>query len=344
MKSLGLADEDLIFLGYPDFGTMQIFTKYWDSVRPFKSMLTRVSAVPYPNCMSPQAPYTGESVLKDLKTILLDFKPTKIFVSHPVDSNGDHRALYLFLRVALWDIDGKMSDVEIFPYLIHNSGWPMPRGYHPELELVPPRNLSGSEIVWQPFTLTKDEVETKKKTINFYTSEIKYSPKYLFTFARENELFGDYPIIALQKQQSTEHHWFDILKNSQPAVQEGKKDGIKALSYEQKDNVLFIKFLLGKKIDKDFWSSIFIFGYKRSKDFAEMPKLKIDVTVDGLRVRDKTKLLVSEDIKMVYDKESIVVSVPAFTMGNPDYVLSCARVNTKDVPYSDTAWRVIELE
>jgi len=116
------------------------------------------------------------------------------------------------------------------------------------------------------------------------------------------------------------------------------------LSYEQKENTLFIKFLLGKKIDKDFWSSIFVFGYKRSEDFAAMPKLKIDVTVDGLRIRDKTKLLSSDDIKMVYDKESIVVSVSAFAIGNPDYILSCVRVNTKDVPYSDTAWRIIELE
>jgi len=173
MKSLGLKDNDLVFLGYPDFGTMQIFTRYWDSPRPFQSMLTRVSFVPYVNCMSPQAPYVGESILKDLKTILLDFKPTKVFVSSPVDTNGDHRALYLFLRVALWDIDGKMSEVKIFPYLIHNSGWPMPRGYHPELELAPPRNLSGSEIIWQSFKLEDNEIETKNKTIAFYKSQIK---------------------------------------------------------------------------------------------------------------------------------------------------------------------------
>lgn len=101
MKSLGLSKNNIIFLGYPDFGTMEILTKYWGKTKPFKAMFTRVSKVSYPEAFSINAPYTGESILKDLKKIILDFKPTKIFVSHPADTNRDHRALYLFLQVAL---------------------------------------------------------------------------------------------------------------------------------------------------------------------------------------------------------------------------------------------------
>ena len=91
-------DNDFVFLGYPDFGTMNIFTGYWGSSKSFRSMFTRVTAVPYKECLSYGAPYTGESILKDIKKILIDFKPTKIFLTLPVDTNPDHRSIYLFLR------------------------------------------------------------------------------------------------------------------------------------------------------------------------------------------------------------------------------------------------------
>ena len=106
-KSLGLKENQLTFLGYPDFGTQEIFTKYWGDVAPYKNLITRVNKVSYKECMSYGSLFVGESILRDLKKILLDYKPTKIFVTTPVDTNRDHRAFYLFLRVALWDLQGK---------------------------------------------------------------------------------------------------------------------------------------------------------------------------------------------------------------------------------------------
>ena len=43
----------------------------------------------------------GATTLADLKQVLTDFKPTKVFVSHPADTNPDHESYYLFLRTAL---------------------------------------------------------------------------------------------------------------------------------------------------------------------------------------------------------------------------------------------------
>ena len=91
MVSLGVNPADIIFLGYPDFGTLEIFTKYWGNVTPYKGLFTRVSKVSYREAMSMNAPYVGESILKDIEKIMLEFKPTKIFVSHPGDVNRDHR-------------------------------------------------------------------------------------------------------------------------------------------------------------------------------------------------------------------------------------------------------------
>jgi len=35
MKFLGLSEKDLVFLGYPDYGTFEIFCKYWQTGKPF---------------------------------------------------------------------------------------------------------------------------------------------------------------------------------------------------------------------------------------------------------------------------------------------------------------------
>ena len=57
VESLGLSPADVIFLGYPDFGTFEILTKYWGDVKPYKSAFTRVSKVSYPEALSINAPY-----------------------------------------------------------------------------------------------------------------------------------------------------------------------------------------------------------------------------------------------------------------------------------------------
>lgn len=126
-RALGLAPEALTFLGYPDFRTLAIWARHWDRRPPASSMLTRVTAVPYTNALSPGAPYQGESVLADLKTVLRSFRPTRIMVSHPADHNPDHRALYLFTRVALWDLERELP-AERWVYLIHSPRWPSLRG------------------------------------------------------------------------------------------------------------------------------------------------------------------------------------------------------------------------
>ena len=46
--------------------------------------------------MSPGSPYVGESILRDIKAVLRDFKPTKIFVSHPADAESNRRRRRVF--------------------------------------------------------------------------------------------------------------------------------------------------------------------------------------------------------------------------------------------------------
>src|SRR6185436_12988953 len=91
-KILGLKPSQLTFLGYPDFGTLRIWTAHWGAALPLRSMLTHVTAVPYANARRPGAAYKGEEMLKDVTDVLRDVRPTKVFVSHPGDHMPDHAA------------------------------------------------------------------------------------------------------------------------------------------------------------------------------------------------------------------------------------------------------------
>lgn len=344
MDSLGLGQDNVIFLGYPDFGTLEILTKYWGDTKPFKDILTRIDKVPYPEALSPKAPYVGESILKDLKTVILDFKPTRIFVSHPVDSNRDHRSLYLFLKIALWDLEGKIQRPQIFPYLVHVVGWPKPRGFHPDLRLEPPDLLKASNISWEILNLTQEEINAKKHAIEFYKSQIKYDPPYLFTFARENELFGDYPVIKLKEQNTEEIQWQDV--ETVEWEEEGYKERshISNLAYAYKSKDLLVKLILKHKMDKEFGISIFLLGYRKNKNFSEMPKIHINMGIEGFSVRDKKQILFFSKVQMSHEGNTFILRIPLDLLSNPEYLLACARTNIKDFTLDDTAWRIIELD
>ncbi|NCO24580.1 MAG: hypothetical protein COZ07_01780 [Candidatus Infernicultor aquiphilus] len=195
-KVLGISSEQLTFLGYPDFRTLNIWYSHWGDNPPVDSMLTEVKAVPYDNAFRPGALYKGEEILQDLKTILREFKPTKIFLSHPSDHHPDHRALYLFTNIALWDLDEEIQ-ATLFPYLIHYKKWPKPKGYFPDKLLEPPQ-LFKQTIIWQNNNLNNEEVKLKYNAIKKHKSQYNSNAKYLLSFIRTNELFGDFPVITLK--------------------------------------------------------------------------------------------------------------------------------------------------
>src|SRR5262249_24668651 len=64
--AFGVDEHDLVFLGYPDVGTLKLFVERFDG-DPLRSLLTDATAVPYPEAFRPGAPYVGASVLADLE-------------------------------------------------------------------------------------------------------------------------------------------------------------------------------------------------------------------------------------------------------------------------------------
>ena len=343
MKYLGLKEEDLVFLGYPDFGTLEIFLKYWDAQRPFRSMLTRVTRVPYASSFSSGAPYVGQSILGDLKRVLLSFEPTRILVSHPADTNRDHRALNLFLHIALWDLKEKIATPQVYPYLVHVVGWPMPRGFRPALKMEPPKVLDFPDSRWLNLKLSEQEVWTKRQAISFYRSQIRYAPSYLYSFARGNELFGNYPAVRLARQPGS-LRWQDVRMEPDAGCEGAAKTQTCRLSYALDGDDLLVRLALRNKFKKNFGIFLYLCGYSPRAEFAGMPKIRISIGMRGVHVWDKLRRVQTKDVKASYEGHSLIVRVPLRLLGEPDRVLARVKASTKDLPFDNTAWHCLLLE
>lgn len=331
MKLLGLDKKDLVFLGYPDFGTFAIFSRFWQqSGKPYKSLLTRISSVPYKKNMSFGASYVGESILSDLKNVLLNYRPNKIFVTSSFDVNGDHKSLYLFLQVALSDLKGNIPEPRVYLYLVHCVGWPLPRHYHPKLSLSPPEKFLNSQINWMKFELTPEQLEKKHQAILCYKSQTRISAFYLLAFARKNELFSDYAPIKLNRQVSL------------------KDQAVSFFGYAVVDDCFLIRIKKSEELNKSFRMQAYLFGYSYKKPFAQMPKIRIVTKYNRFRIFDKKTLIKPEGVSLELTPDALFLKLPLKVLGGPDFILASIKPYTgmtqqEFLPADVAGFRKIEI-
>lgn len=364
MKLLGLNEKNLIFLGYPDFGTFTIFSQYWQTEKPFRDLLTRISSVPYKENFSFGAPYIGENILRDLENILSTYNPNKIFVSHPADVNVDHKSLYLFLQIALVDLKERIPQPKVYPYLIHCVGWPLPRYYHPRLSLEPPKKFLDTQINWLKFDLTQEQLNKKYQAILCYESQTHSSAFYLFSFARKNELFGDYPEIELAQLQPNPAtgkqgamSWKErvglffgssnLFTNSESNEPEGAEDNIEGkgqVSYSILDNNLLIRIDKTKQLGRRFSIMFYLFGYSSKTPFAVMPKIRILAKYNKFRVFDAKKMLKPEGVALELNPNELILKIPLKILGEPDFVLASLKTSKGRLPVDAVSFRKINIK
>lgn len=342
MGSLGVPEKDLVFLGYPDFGTFSIFCKYWKSRKPYKSILTRISAVPYKDNFSYASVYNGENILSDLKEILLDYRPTKIFVSHPGDVNVDHKAYYLFLCIALADLEDEIGRPQVFPYLVHCPGWPLPRHYHPDLPLLPPGQFSGLALDWKVHRLSEADLSSKRDAILCYRSQTRSSAFYLLSFARGNELFGDYPEITLGSAGKGRIFPFSREIPDEEYEPSCPNEAWEA-SYAVSGGVFYITVGKNKELEKRFVFTAYIFGYKKGVEFAAMPKIMFISRYNVFKMFDKRRPVSSGGVSVQLSKEQVTVGIPLRLLGDPDLMLVSIRTYDRMQPRGAAGFRRIRV-
>jgi len=340
---LGVHADQLTFLGYPDWGTEHIFMEHWGPHRPaFRSMLTEVTAVPYKEALSPGAPYKGESVLADLERVLREFRPTKIFVSHPGDAHRDHRTFYLFAQVALWDLADPRPP-EVYPFLTHYPHWPRPRGYRPDRVLQPP--VEFENLPWVEQKLTEIQIAVKNQAIALHRTQMAKDHAYLESFIASNELFGLIPSIM---PGSPEEPAPATLKETSvhPASLEVSSGTIAELSWrylylEKNDLVFRMEFSTHSYFDHPV--SAYVFGYRHDRPFAEMPKLQLSIRGHRLRVYDQGIPVKDSGVTMERDGRILLLRLPLAALGNPERLLGTAWSRSAEEPFDWRVWRAVDL-
>ncbi|WP_457630675.1 PIG-L deacetylase family protein [Oceanithermus sp.] len=184
---LGVPEDHLYFLGYPDRGLRHLFLDYF--YVPYESPYTRLSAVSYPGSYRFGAPYTGRAVEQDLLEIFRVVKPDRVLLPSPSDAHPDHQATsYFGQRVA-----GKLGLMDSLRYWIVHGGmeWPLPKGYHPQLALEPaPR---GRGLSWRRLPVGPAQEETKHRATLAHKSQLEALSRFMLAFVRTNELFSPTP-------------------------------------------------------------------------------------------------------------------------------------------------------
>ncbi len=323
--ALGIAARDLTFLGYPDFGTLDIWRAHWGASPADRGRLTRARAVPYPTALRPGAPYKGEEILADLEKILRDFKPTQIFVSHPADHHPDHAALYLFTRVALWDLKNEVT-AALHPFLIHYPGWPRAKGFHAGAELAPPERLRAG-FRWESRPLDPPAVAAKRRALAEHRTQFGYSASRLLPFVAADELFGDLAPAPLSSPGAgLRLGGLEVRRTKDPA-----KDQLE------------IAFDLPGLLPVGGKVTVAAFGYRPDRPFARMPKLEMQIEPGVWSVRDQGKPLPRATAWGAAIGRRVMVRLPLAALGDPDRLFLQIRTGSRRTVAGQTPWWVVTL-
>lgn len=335
MSSLGLSLEDLVFFGYPDGGTLNIWIKHWASAKPYRSLFTRINKVPYPRDYSFGRSYKGDDIVHDFEKVFLAFAPTHIFVTAPFDLNSDHQGAYLYSEVALLNVTEQLKPApQVYLYLVHAHHWPSPEKYLPGESLTAPARMDWqSQIQWNVAPLSGEQTLKKKESILDYKSQIAYKKNFLLSFARSNELFADYPKERLRPELAG--------ADENAMFNEAAKNG--DVVYRLIGQELWMDVPLTKPLDEMGVLTTYIFGYRKGFLFSEMPKLAFKLFGNKVFVHDGFRPVFDPAIVYKLNKNHLWIRIPLVYMKNPDTVFVSTRNAKEELSLDFGSWRILEI-
>jgi len=336
MSTLGLKEDDLVFLGYPDFGTMTIWKKHWGENKPFTNFPTGLNKVPYENDFSYGKPYLGDSIVEDIKKVTLDFKPTQVFVTPPFDLNSDHRAAYLYLNLALFELQGQFAPPKVYLYLVHAQRWPTPRKFIPTRPLDPPKKIEAKKnIQWIRQALKSEEVIRKKEALWQYKSQLAYSRNFLLSFVRANELFLEITYEEVKRDNAPTDPEERKKFNDQTPGEE--------VEYKIHGSELWVDAKLSSPLDRISGVGVEVFCYKQGKSFSAMPKLSFNFFTGYLFARDGTKSLYRTGIFYKIKKNKFLARIPLALLEDSDAIFVSTHAVNERLSLDFGSWRILKI-
>jgi LmbE family N-acetylglucosaminyl deacetylase len=180
-EALGIPPAHITFLGFPDQGLTAVYQQNY--LVPYTSRHTGVNRVPYAGTLAPGKPYTGQELERQLAAVYDQVKPEIVLAPSVQDGHPDHRtAAYLASRLA------SVRGEKLYYYLVHGGlEWPLPKGLHSNLALVPPRATSQG-LKWHRYPVSDAQRAGKTQAIRAYQTQLMVVPRFMWAFVRQNEL------------------------------------------------------------------------------------------------------------------------------------------------------------
>ncbi len=336
MTFMGLDPKDLVFLGYPDGGTLNIWIKYWGNIKPFRSFFTRINKVPYKEQFSYGQYYKGEEIIRDFERLLLDFEPTQVYVTAPFDLNADHQAAYLYLSVAILNLEDQLKPApQVHLYIVHGHQWPQPKKYVPDENMPIPSHIDWSpDVRWRSIDLEPPQVEKKKDTILKYKSQIAYKKNFLLSFARKSEVFSqyDHEKIEIKSPDTLEKDVF----GGEP--KEGDVD------YKIVGDELWVQVTLTSAVDEMGALSSYIFAYRKGFLYSDMPKLAFKLFGSKMFVYKDGKNFHDPSLVYRFDNGRLILRVPLKILKEPDHLFVSTRHAKEEMTLDFGSWKILELQ
>lgn len=347
MAHLGLGADHLVFLGFPDAGTLTIWKQHWDKSPPMHSLLTNTRRVPYRDAVCYGKPNKGEEIVAAIQNQLLEYQPTRLFVTHPLDANPDHRACYLFLQVALLNVGDLIQTPQVLTYPVHMGPWPRPVKYRPDDWLRLPRILAQDQSTDWMFLLTPPQVARKFEAICMNKTQMVYRKAWLTSFARRNELFSTPSPMALQTETEPSLRTWSPTKKVSPTPEteayeeETSTNHLSSVAYRQSREGLVARITLRRPIDDDLSVTIYAFGARKDRSFESMPKLNILWQDGSTTVRDQKTAVRKNGVEIHATFREIIAVIPWSTMALPDVVFVQVQGLVREVPTTQTGWQIL---
>ncbi|MDP4120013.1 MAG: PIG-L family deacetylase [Bacillota bacterium] len=228
MESLGVKQDDIYFLGYPDHFISNMYDDKSSDFVVKRSWNYRgdvtYNDVTYGNT-SPNNPfyapdyhclvtgdhaaYTRTNLQSDLESIINKYMPSDIYTTNYYDTHPDHHAVYEFTIDAILDIKKNISQSyspKLHSTIIHDSrkypdhiirNWPeryqtFNSFYSDPQSFTEPFGLfQYTTLNWddvQRFKLNQKMMKNKHDAIDMYTSQMSTAP-FLFSFVKKDEFY-----------------------------------------------------------------------------------------------------------------------------------------------------------
>ena len=179
---LGMTENNLIFLGYPDGGLYPIFNSYRGQNDVYTTNFGQSQTYGdrglggsdyHTYRFGSPALYNMYNILMDLEDILSSYQPDQIFTTSEFDRHPDHSTTYQLLEIALAYVEliNPTYSPIVHTTLVHTPPLSWPNPLDPTVDFISP-DLTATPLVWS-------QRESFEVPLVMQSTDFTINPKYL---------------------------------------------------------------------------------------------------------------------------------------------------------------------